>query len=86
MSGELFVDQHAGIHMREILEAMNASGMFGPVLESSLDMLSPKKRDAIARTLLRAAINTWDDGMELSIRIEIGKYDLYVAGFHYIRQ
>jgi len=103
----LFVNQHAGLHMRKILEAMNASGMFGPVLESSLDMLSPKKRDAIARTLLRAAIDTWDgespsfefelrgetcraavrdtwdDGMELSIRIEIGKHDLYVAGFHY---
>lgn len=103
----LFVNQHAGLHMRKILEAMNASGMFGPVLESSLDMLSPKKRDAIAQTLLRTAIDTWDgtspsfefelrgenckaavrdtwdDGMELSIRIEIGKHDLYVTGFHY---
>lgn len=103
----LFVNQHAGLHMRKILEAMNASGMFGPVLESSLDMLSPKKRDTIARTLLRTAIDTWDgesssfefelrgetckaairdtwdDGMELSIRIEIGKHDLYVTGFHY---
>lgn len=103
----LFVNQHAGLHMRKILEAMNASGMFGPVLESSLDMLSPKKRDAIARTLLRTAVDawdrespsfefelrgetckagvrdTWDDGMELSIRVEIGKHDLYVSGFHY---
>jgi len=103
----LFVNQHAGLHMRKILEAMNASGMFGPVLESSLDMLSPKKRDAIARTLLRTAIDawdrespsfefelrgetckagirdTWDDGMELSIRVEIGKHDLFVSGFHY---
>ena len=103
----LFVNQHAGLHMRKILEAMNASGMFGPVLESSLDMLPPKKRDAIARTLLRTAIeawdrespsfefelrgetckagirDTWDDGMELSIRVEIGKHDLYVSGFYY---
>lgn len=103
----LFVNQHAGLHMRKILEAMNASGMFGPILEHSLDMLSPKKRDAIARTLLRTAIDawdrtspsfefelrgeicrakirdTWDDGMELSIRVEIGKHDLYVTGFHY---
>ncbi len=103
----LFVNQHAGLHMRKILEAMNASGMFGPVLESSLDMLSPKKRDAIARTLIRSAIDAWDrkspsfefelrgetckagirdtwnDGMELSIRIKIGKHDLYVSGFHY---
>jgi hypothetical protein len=106
----LFVNQHAGLHMRKILEAMNASGMFGPVLESSLDMLSPKKRDAIARTLLRTAIDawdrespsfefelrgetckagirdTWDDGMELSIRVEIGKHDLYVSGFHYPKE
>jgi len=103
----LFVNQHAGLHMRKILEAMNASGMFGPVLEFSLDMLSSKKRDAVARTLLRTAIDAWDgespsfefelrgetcraairdtwsDGMELSIRIEIGKHDLYVTGFHY---
>ncbi|HTU10966.1 MAG TPA: hypothetical protein VMG08_08725 [Allosphingosinicella sp.] len=103
----LFVNQHAGAHMRKILEAMNASGMFGPILESSLDMLSPKKRDAIARTLLRTAINawdgespsfefemrgetcraairdTWEDGMEFSIRVVIGSHDLYVSGFHY---
>lgn len=103
----LFVNQHAGLHMRKILEAMNASGMFGPVIETSLDMLSPKKRDAIARTLIRAAIDawdrtspsfefelrgetcnaairdTWDDGMEFSIRVVIGKHDLYVTGFHY---
>lgn len=103
----LFVNQHAGLHMRKILEAMNASGMFGPVLESSLDMLSPKKRGTIARTLIRTAIDawdrtsrsfefelrgeackatirdTWDDGMEFSIRVEIGKHDLYVTGFHY---
>jgi len=103
----LFVNQHAGLHMRKILEAMNASGMFGPILESSLDMMSPKKRDAIAQTLLRTAIDTWDresasfefelrgetckagirdtwdDGMELSIRVEIGQHDLYVSGFHY---
>lgn len=103
----LFVNQHAGLHMRKILEAMNASGMFGPVLESSLDMLSPKKRDTIARTLVRTAIDTWDgespsftfemrgeickaairdtweDGMELSVRVEIGSHDLYVTGYHY---
>ncbi len=103
----LFVNQQAGVHMRKILEAMNASGMFGPILESSLDMLSPKKRDAIARTLIRTAIDawdgespsfefemrgttckaairdTWEDGMELSIRVEIGKHDLYVTGFYY---
>jgi hypothetical protein len=103
----LFVNQHSGLHIRKILDAMNASGMFGPVLEYSLDMLSAKKRDAIARTLIRTAIgawdrtspsfefelrgeickavirDTWDDGMELSIRVEIGKQDLFVTGWHY---
>ncbi len=103
----LFVNQHAGLHMRRILEAMNASGMFGPILESSLDMLSQKKRDAISQSLIRTAIDnwdqqsaafqfemrgekcrasirdTWEDGMELSVRVEIGRHDLYVTGFYY---
>lgn len=103
----LFVNQHAGSHMRKILEAMNDSGMFGPVKESSLEMLSQKKRDKIAETLLREAVRSWDkdieqfeyelrgetckakmrdtwsDGCEISIRVEIGKYDLYVSGFYY---
>jgi hypothetical protein len=103
----LFVNQHTGTHMRKILEAMNASGMFGPIRESSLDMLSRKKRDAISETLIRAAVNkwdktssqftfelrgetckaslrdTWDDNFELSVRVQIGSYDLYVSGFYY---
>lgn len=106
----LFVNQHAGAHMRKILEAMNASGMFGPILESSLDMLSPKKREAISQTLIRGAIDTWDgksrsfefemrgetckasirdtweDGMELSIRVMIGKHDLYATGYYYPKE
>lgn len=103
----LFVNQHVGNHIRKILEAMNESGMFGPIKEESLDMLSQKKRDAINETLLRTAVeawdkrseqfdfelrgetckakirDTWDDGMELSIRVEIGKHELYVSGFYY---
>jgi len=103
----LFVNQHTGMHMRKILEALNNSGMFGPIKESSLDMLSKNKRDKISKNLLRTAVtswdkhkgsfnfelrgeickanirDTWDDGSELSIRVEIGKYDLYVSGFYY---
>ncbi len=103
----LFVNQHSGVHMRKILEALNNSGMFGPIKESSLDMLSKKKQDRISETLIRTAVtnwdessekfdfefrgeicrvdlrDTWDDGHELSIRIEIGKYDLYASGFYY---
>jgi hypothetical protein len=103
----LFVNQHTGVHMRKILEAMNSSGMFGPIKESSLAMLSQKNRDAISENLIRTAVknwdkqtdkfefelrgeackamlrDTWDDGHELSVRVEIGKYDLYVSGFYY---
>ena len=56
----LFVNQHTGAHMRKILEAMNESGMFGPIKESSLDMLSQKKRNAIGETLIRTAVANWD--------------------------
>src|SRR3546814_4056090 len=50
--------------MRKILEAMNASGMFGPIKETSLEMLSQKKRDAISDTLIRTAIAKWDGESE----------------------
>jgi len=103
----LFVNQHTGAHMRKILEAMNESGMFGPIKESSLAMLSQKKRNAIGETLIRTAVmnwdrkqpsftfelrgetcrvslrDTWEDNEELSVRVEIGKHDLYVSGFYY---
>jgi len=103
----LFVNQHTGVHMRKILDAMNNSGMFGPIKESSLEMLSPKKRNLISETLIRTALtkwdkesasfdfemrgetckaslrDTWDDNHEISVRVEIGKYDLFVSGFYY---
>lgn len=60
----LFVNQHTGVHMRKILEAMNNSGMFGPILESSLEMLSPKKREAISEMLIRTAVKNWDGESE----------------------
>jgi len=59
----LFVNQHTGAHMRKILEAMNESGMFGPIKELSLDMLSQKKRNAIGETLIRTAVTNWDRKM-----------------------
>lgn len=55
----LFVDQVTGGHMRKILEAMNDSGLFGPIKESSLEMLSRKKRDQISDTLIRATVDAW---------------------------
>lgn len=103
----LFVNQHTGLHMRKILEAMNNSGMFGPIKEDSLDMLSQKKRDAISQTLIRAAFeswnkqsdpftfemrgetckatlrDTWNDNSEITVRVEIGNFDLYVSGFYF---
>lgn len=103
----LFVNQNTGVHMRKILDALNNSGMYGPVKEESLDMLSQKKRDAINETLIRTAVScwdkasekftfelrdetckasvrdTWDDGTELSIRVEVGDGDVSVSGFYY---
>jgi len=105
----LFVNQYTGVHMRKILEALNNSGLFGPIREMSLEMLSKKKRDRINETLLRAALSdwdkksenftfelrgevckatmrdTWDDGYEISIRVEIGKYDLFSRGYYYVK-
>lgn len=60
----LFVNQHTGVHMRKILEALNNSGMFGPIKESSLDMLSQKKRDKISENLIRMAVTSWDKRSE----------------------
>jgi len=103
----LLVNQHTGAHMRKILEALNNSGMFGPIKERSLGMLSKKKKDKICETLIRTAVDNWDksserfnfelcgetcevglrdtwnDGDELSVRIEIGDDDLSVSGFYY---
>ncbi|WP_273728862.1 hypothetical protein [Brucella gallinifaecis] len=56
----LFVNQHTGVHMRKIHEAMIASGMFGDIKESSLDMLSKKQQNAICTNLIRAAVEKWD--------------------------
>ena len=103
----LFVNQYTAVHMRKILEALNNSGIYGPIKESSLDMLSEKKRGRIGDTLIRTALTKWDkqrekfdfnlrgeickaeirdtwgDGEELSIRVEIGEFDLFVRGFYY---
>jgi hypothetical protein len=72
----LFVSQHTGGHMRKILEAMNASGMFGPIKEDSLGMLPQKKRDRISETLIRTALVNWDrncTSFEFELRGEICK-------------
>jgi len=70
----LLVNQHTGGHMRKILEALNNSGMYGPVKEWSLEMLSEKKRKTISETLISAAVNNWEKGndkFEFELRGEI---------------
>lgn len=69
----LFVNQHTGAHIRKILEALNNSGIFGPIKESSLDMLSEKKRKTISEILVRTAVKNWnksDDKFEFELRGE----------------
>lgn len=51
------MNDFTGRQMRKILETLNESGIFGPIKEVSLDMLSERKRDAIGRTLLQAALD-----------------------------
>lgn len=53
----LFVNQYTGGHIRKISETLNNSGVFGPIKEWSLAMLSQKKRNTICETLIRAAFN-----------------------------
>jgi hypothetical protein len=75
----LLVNQFTGGHMRKILEALNNSGIYGPVKESSLEMLSEKKRKSISETLIRAAINTWnrkDQKFEFELRGEVCKAEI----------
>jgi len=53
----LLVNDYTGRHMRKILETLNESGMFGPIKEVSLEMLSERKRSSIGRTLMKAALD-----------------------------
>lgn len=51
----LFVNQYTGGQMRKILDALNNSGVFGPLIEWSLDMLPKKKQNKICQTLMQTA-------------------------------
>ena len=63
--------------MRKILDALNSSGMYGPVKEWSLEMLSKKKRVLIAETLLRTALKNYD------VNHQAFEFELIVSGFYY---
>lgn len=56
----VFVNQYTGGHIRKILEALNNSGIYGEIKETSLDMFSEKKKKKISETLIRSALNVWD--------------------------
>jgi hypothetical protein len=58
-----FVSEYTGIHMKKIIEAMNYSGMYGPIKEESLEMFSADERKSISETLVIAAYNAWS-GLE----------------------
>ncbi len=75
----LLVNQYTGGHIRKILEALNNSGMFGPIKEWSLGMLSKSKQDKIGSTLIRTALqnyNNIDDKFEFELHGEICKADV----------
>ena len=58
-----FVCEYTGIRMKNIIEAMNYSGMYGPIKEESLEMFSADERKSISETLVIAAYNAWS-GLE----------------------
>ncbi len=66
----LLVNQFTGGHMRKILDALNASGMYGPVREWNLDMFSKKKREKISETLLKAAFANYK-GQDCEFEFEL---------------
>ena len=75
----LLVNQYTGSHMRKILEVLNNSGIYGPIKESSLEMLSKKKRKSISETLVRASIDNWKntaDKFEFELRGETCKAEV----------
>lgn len=75
----LLVSPYTGRHMRKILDALNDSGLYGEIKESSLDMLSKKKRQAASKTLVAAAINARKDNQgefEFELRGEICKAEV----------
>lgn len=75
----LLVNQHTGGHMRKILEVLNNSGMFGPIKEWSLEMLSEKKRKTISENLIRTALSCREesnDKFEFELRGEVCKAEI----------
>ncbi|UMM06895.1 hypothetical protein MKR81_27970 (plasmid) [Vibrio campbellii] len=55
----VFVSPHTGGNMKKILEALNQSGVYGPIKESSLEMISAKKREKISNNLISTAIKNY---------------------------
>jgi hypothetical protein len=75
----LLVNQNTGGHMRKILEALNNSGLYGPIKESSLEMYSEKRRKLISETLMRSAIKCWEkpnNSFEFELRGEVCKAEI----------
>ncbi len=75
----LLINQHTGGHMRKILEALNNSGMYGPIKEWSLEMFSEKRRKVISETLINAAIQCWKspkNSFEFELRGETCKAEI----------
>lgn len=72
----LVVNDFCGRQMRKILETLNDSGVFGPILEESLDMLTEQKRNAIAENLLRAGLNSVGPLKNLNGQVSNSRFEL----------
>lgn len=56
----ILVNQVTGGNFKKLLDTLNSSGVYGPIRESSLDMLSKRKQHEIAINILHAAMKNYD--------------------------
>lgn len=67
----ILVNQHTGNHIKKILETLNNSGIYGPIKEWSLEMLSHRKRELIYKNLIFTAVDNYNARKEENFTFEL---------------
>ena len=66
------VNSHSGKQMRKILDTLNASGIYGPIREESLDMIPHFEQLAICERIVLAAIKEYEQiGLDKAFEFEM---------------
>ena len=85
----ILVRQSTGGVFKKLLDTLNPSGIYGPIRELSLDMLSKTKLKSIENNLLNAALNNYDlekEKFDFRLKDEICHVELQDFGHEiYIR-